>query len=98
MATGISLGSRTSGVDGSSEGGRINTIRLQQLLVLYALPLLRELRSRGHRGKVDVEPALEGGLWTLKLRCEGEPPPDVPAVWHGHRVVVERVDPPPAKP
>ena len=82
------LGSRTSGVDGSSEGGRINTIRLDQVLVLYALPLLAEIRGRGYRGKVDVQPAHEAGIWILKLIFDGEPPADVPAVWHGHRVVV----------
>jgi hypothetical protein len=81
-------------VDGSSEGGRINTIRLQQVLVLYGVPLLAELRRRGHRGKVDVEPALEDGVWTLRLRCEGEAPEDVPSVWHGHRVAVQTVPAP----
>ena len=84
----VPLGSRTSGVDGSSEGGRINTIRLDQVLVLYALPLLAEIRGRGHRGKVDVQPAHEDGIWILKLIFDGEPPADVPPVWHGHRVVV----------
>ena len=90
------LGSRTSGVDGSSEGGRINTIRLNQVLVLYGLPLVQELRSRGYRGKVDVEPGLDGGIPVLKLRCEGDRPKDVPRVWHGHRVAIEMVKPPKA--
>ena len=89
----IPLGSRTSGVDGSSEGGRINTIRLDQVLVLYGLPLVQELRANGYRGKVDVESALVDGTWCLKLRCEGERPKHVPQVWHGHRVIVEAVKP-----
>ncbi len=91
------LGSRTSGVDGSSEGGRISTIRLTQVLVLYGLPLLQDLRGRGYRGKADVEPALKDGIWVLKLRCEGDRPKDVPKVWHGHRVVLEMVKPKPAE-
>jgi hypothetical protein len=90
-----SLGSRTSGVDGSSEGGRINTIRLNQVLVIYGLPLLQDLRSRGYQGKADVEPALKDGAWVLKLRCEGDRPKDVPKIWHGHKVVLEMVKPKP---
>jgi hypothetical protein len=90
------LGSRTSGVDGSSEGGRINTIRLNQVLVLYGVPLVQELRGRGYKGKVDVDPALVDGVWCLKLRCEGDRPKNVPKVWHGHRVIVEMVKPPKA--
>jgi hypothetical protein len=83
------LGSRTSGVDGSSEGGRINTGRLNQNLVLYGLPLLSELRASGFKGRADVEPAMVDGVWCLRLRCEGERPKNVPKLWHGHRVIVE---------
>ena len=87
------LGSRTSGVDGSSEGGRISTMRLPQALVLYGIPLVAELRRSGYKGKVDVEPALVDGIWCLRLRCEGERPKQPPRVWHGHRVMVEMVKP-----
>jgi len=87
------LGSRTSGVDGSSEGGRISTTRLSQTLVLYGIPLVAELRRTGYRGKADVEPALVDGGWCLRLRCEGDRPKNVPRVWHGHRVIVEMVKP-----
>ena len=90
------LGSRTSGVDGSSEGGRINTIRLNQVLVLYGLPLVQELRARGYKGKAEVEAGLDDGIPVFKLRCEGDRPKNVPKVWHGHRVVVEMVKPPKA--
>ena len=38
------LGSRTSGVDGSSEGGRINTINLPGALMLYGVALLQDLQ------------------------------------------------------
>src|SRR5437660_11320839 len=34
------VGSRTSGVDGSSEGGRLSTMRLPTALLLYSVPLL----------------------------------------------------------
>ena len=82
------LGSRTSGVDGSSEGGRISTIRLPQTLVLYAVPLIESLRASGHRGKVDAAPVLVDGIWCLQLSFDGAPPAAVPALWHGHRVIV----------
>jgi hypothetical protein len=87
------LGSRTSGVDGSSEGGRISTMRLGQSLVLYGIPLIAEVRRSGYAGKLDVEPAVVDGSWYLRLRCEGEKPKNVPRVWHGHRVIVEVVKP-----
>lgn len=87
------LGSRTSGVDGSSEGGRISTLRLGQSLVLYGIPLIAEVRRSGYAGKLDVEPALLDGTWCLRLRCEGDRPKNVPRIWHGHRVIVETVKP-----
>ena len=40
------LGSRTSGVDGSSEGGRINTINLPGALVLYGVALIQTLQRK----------------------------------------------------
>jgi len=87
------LGSRTSGVDGSSEGGRISTMRLGQALVLYAIPLIAEVRRAGYKGKVEAEPVAVDGMWCLRLRCEGDRPKNVPRVWHGHRVIVEVVKP-----
>jgi hypothetical protein len=84
------VGSVTSGVDGSSEGGRISTARLPNTLVIYAVPLLNELRKRGYTGKLSVEPAPVDGIWVLKVVYEGERPRSVPQRWHGHRVVVER--------
>ena len=83
------VGSRTSGVDGSSEGGRLSTTRLPSTLVLYSVPLLQAIRRAGYRGTLGAEPALVDGAWVLKVRYEGEPPPQVPERWHGHRVVVE---------
>jgi len=83
------VGSLTSGVDGSSEGGRLSTMRLPSTLVLYSVPLLQAIRRSGYGGKVDGEPALVDGAWVLKVTYEGDDPPSVPALWHGRRVVVE---------
>ncbi|SRR6266511_2546007 len=87
------VGSRTSGVDGSSEGGRLSTIRLPSTLVLYSVPLLQSIRRGGYSGKVNAEPALRNGAWVLRVTYEGDAPP-VPERWHGHRVVVEEQEPP----
>jgi len=83
------VGSRTSGVDGSSEGGRLSTMRLPSTLVLYGVSLLQSLRRAGYGGKLNAEPALADGVWVLRVEYEGERPPEVPERWHGHRVVVE---------
>jgi hypothetical protein len=90
-----SLGSRTSGVDGSSEGGRINTINLPGSLVLYGVALLQSLQRANAKTKLTVAPAQEDGIWSLQLSYEGEEPKGVPEVWHGHRVLLKKVEPPP---
>src|SRR6266481_2565069 len=87
------VGSMTSGVDGSSEGGRLSTLRLPCTLVLYSVPLLAAIRRSGYKGKVNAEPALVDGAWVLKVTYEGEAPPQAPERWHGHRVVLEEVKP-----
>jgi hypothetical protein len=83
----------TSGVDGSSEGGRLSTLRLPCTLVLYSVPLLAAIRRSGYKGKVNAEPALVDGAWVLKVTYEGEAPPRAPERWHGHRVVLEEMRP-----
>lgn len=88
-------GSRTSGVDGSSEGGRISTTRLPYTLVLYSVPLIEEVSRRGYKGRLSSEPVLKDGTWCLKLVYDGDRPKDVPKLWHGHRVLVEAAPPPP---
>jgi hypothetical protein len=87
------VGSLTSGVDGSSEGGRLSTVRLPSTLVLYSVPLLQTIRRSGYPGKVNAEPALVDGSWVLKVTYEGDQAPRVQERWHGHRVVVERQRP-----
>ena len=87
------VGSQTSGVDGSSEGGRISTMRLPSTLVIYGVPLIDALRREGYQGKLSAEPALDSDGWVLKVTYEGEEPPPAPPLWHGHRVVVEKAPP-----
>ncbi len=79
----------TSGVDGSSEGGRLSTTRLPSTLVLYSVPLLQAIRRSGYSGTVDAEPALLDGVWVLEVSYVGDSPPSVPPLWHGHRVIVK---------
>jgi hypothetical protein len=91
-----SLGSHTSGVDGSSEGGRINTINLPGALVLYGVALLQQLQRPNPKSKLSVAPVQVDGVWTLQLSYEGDEPKGVPELWHGHRVVLTKVEPPAA--
>lgn len=83
------VASRTSGVDGSSEGGRISSVRMPYTLVLYSVPLLAEVRRLGYTGKLTSEPCLEDGVWCLKVIFDGDRPLDVPELWHGHAVLLE---------
>jgi hypothetical protein len=87
------VGSQTSGVDGSSEGGRLSTIRLPSVLTLYSVPLLQAIREAGYKGKLSAQPALDNGTWVLEVTYEGERPPWVPERWHGHRVVLKEQKP-----
>src|SRR5438309_8815939 len=94
-----SLGSHTSGVDGSSEGGRINTINIPGALVIYGVALLQRLRATNPKLKMSVAPALVDGMWRLELSYQGASPPEgAPKRWHGHGVVLRKVDPPPPAP
>jgi hypothetical protein len=95
-STATPLGSFTSGVDGSSEGGRINTGRLPYNLVLYGVSLLDEMRRRGYTAKLDVAPVQVDGIWSLKLTYpfDQKPPKPVPELWLGHRVLVKKGPPP----
>jgi hypothetical protein len=90
-----SLGSLTSGVDGSSEGGRINTINLPGALVLYGVALLQRLQRVNPKTKPSVAPVQVDGIWCLELSYEGEEPKGVPEQWHGHRVVLKKLEPRP---
>jgi hypothetical protein len=91
-----SLASRTSGVDGSSEGGRINTINLPGALVLYGVALLQDLQRRGVKTKFAIAPVQADGVWCLELSYTGDPPEGVADHWHGHRVILRQLEPPSA--
>jgi hypothetical protein len=93
----VALGSRTSGVDGSSEGGRINTIDLPGSLVIYGVALVQALQARGVKSKLTAAPVKDDGMWCLELTYQGDAPSGVPSRWHGHRVIVTAA-PPPAPP
>jgi hypothetical protein len=91
-----SLGSRTSGVDGSSEGGRINTISLPGALVIYGVALLQSLQRKNPKTKLSIAPVQLEGIWCLELSYQGDEPAGVPERWHGHHVLLKKVEPPPA--
>ena len=61
-----SLGSRTSGVDGSSEGGRINTINLPGALVIYGVALLQTLQRPNPKSKLSVAPVQADATLSLQ--------------------------------
>ena len=92
----VHLGSRTSGVDGSSEGGRINTINVPGTLVLYGVALVQELQRNNPKSKLSVQPLLVDGMWRLELSWQGDEPNGVPQLWHGHRVITKKIEPPPS--
>jgi hypothetical protein len=93
-----SLGSHTSGVDGSSEGGRINTINLPGALVIYGVALVQTLKARNPKTRVSAAPALVDGVWSLELTYQGDEPAGVPKTFRGHRVVLKKFEPPPPSP
>ena len=82
------LGSRTSGVDGSSEGGRINTVNVPGALVLYGVALVQTLQRQNPKSKLSVAPVQVDGVWCLELAYTGDAPVGVPERWHGHAVIV----------
>jgi hypothetical protein len=91
------LGSRTSGVDGSSEGGRINTNNLPGALVLYGVALVQDLQRHGVKTKFNVAPVKVDGMWCLELSYTGDDAAaGVPDRWHGHRVILRKIEPAPS--
>jgi hypothetical protein len=93
-----SLGSSTSGVDGSSEGGRINTIDIPGALVIYGVALLQALQPKNPKAKLGIAPLLQDGVWCLEVSYQGDEPAGIPQRWHGRRVVLKKVEPPPPPP
>src|SRR5438477_12140159 len=93
-----SLGSRTSGVDGSSEGGRIKTINIPGAGVIYGVALLQSLQPRNPKARVSVAPVQVDGIWCLELTYQGDEPAGAPARWHGHRAIPKKTAPPAPRP
>ena len=89
------LGSRTSGVDGSSEGGRIDTVSLPGALVIYGVALVQRLQPRNPKTKLSVAPVVKDGIWGLELSYQGDEPAGVPELWHGRRLILRKIEPPP---
>jgi hypothetical protein len=75
-------------VDGSSEGGRINTVNLPGALMLYGVALVQALQPKNPKTKFSVAPVHVDGVWCLELAYTGDPPVGVPERWHGHAVNV----------
>src|SRR2546428_11472450 len=90
-----SLGSRTSGVDGSSEGGRINTISIPGALVIYGVALLQQLQRKNPKTKLSIAAVQVDGIWCLELSYQGDEPAGVPHARHGPRGIPKKVEPPP---
>jgi hypothetical protein len=88
----MSLGSQTSGVDGSSEGGRINTINIPGALVIYGVALVDDIKRKGYKGKLTAAPDQVDGVWCLELTHDAEAPSGVPARWHGHAVRLRKLE------
>src|SRR5260370_9598969 len=88
------LGSRTSGVDGSSEGGPINTINLPGALVLYGVALIQTLQRKNPKTKLTVAPVQLEGDWCFQLTYNGHAPVGVPGHWHGPRLILRTLLPP----
>jgi hypothetical protein len=79
-------GSWTTGVDGASEGGRIDSYQLDSALALYGVALASVLKDRGVPAAVVTPVASGGGVYfdvTVALGAEL-----VPDTWYGRRVVV----------
>lgn len=81
-------GSITSGVDGSSEGGRINSIQAGYLLELYGVSLVNVLHDSGEHGQMKIEPIQVDGIWCLELTVGPGFKSPVPTRWHGRRVII----------
>jgi hypothetical protein len=75
-------------VDGSSEGGRINTVNVPGALVLYGVALIQTLQRQNPKSKLSVTPVQVDGVWCLELAYAGDAPAAVPELWHGHRVIL----------
>ena len=44
----------------------------------------------------NVAPVKVDGVWCLELSYTGDDPVGVPGHWHGHRVILRKIEPPPS--
>ncbi|MGH7876303.1 MAG: hypothetical protein ACRENM_01375 [Candidatus Dormibacteraceae bacterium] len=90
------VGSMFSGVDGSSEGGRLTTSRFNSTMTLFAVSLADAIRRGGQAGKVQVTPELTPNGWILSVAYDGTKPKQVPNLWCGRPVRLEKMKAPSA--
>jgi pyruvate kinase len=60
------------------------------------IALLQDLQRRGIKTKFNVAPVKVDGVWCLELSCTGDDPVGVPDHWHGHRVILRKIETPPS--
>ena len=90
------FGSRTSGVDGSSEGGRINTINVPGGLLVKSVPLVQALQRKNPKAKLTAAPVQVDGTWCIEIAYTGDELSGVPQLWCGRRVLLKKNEPPPS--
>jgi len=72
----------------------MNTINIPVAIVLYGVALLQRLQRANPKTKLGIAPVQEDGIWCLELSYQGDEPA-VPDTWHGQRVILRRIEPPP---
>ena len=58
--------------------------------------LVQTLQRRTPKSKLSVAPIQVDGVWCLELTYQGDEAAGVPDHWHGHRVVLRKLEPPPS--
>jgi len=66
------------------------------MLVLYGVPLLQSLQRTNPKAKLSLAPVQMEGIWCLEVGYQGDGLQGVPERWHGHRVIVKKLEPPPS--
>jgi len=74
----------------------MNTINIPGAIVLYGVALLQRLQRANPKTKLGIAPVQEDGIWCLELSYQGDEPAAVPDTWHGQRVILRKVEPPPS--
>ena len=69
---------------------------LRENIVLYGVALIQTLQRQNPKTKLSVAPVKVDGIWCLELSYQGDEPAGVPDPWHGHRVILHKLEPPPS--